>query len=409
MSKVIRELQQEKRNLLAELQELQTRTSSEGRAMTSDENATFDKVNERITEVEKSIRNQQALDERLKEIALENQPQEQPQQRKEVKYDDAFWKYARRGMSRLTPEERNKFAEKRGTNDQITTTDSLGGYLVPEGFGDEIIMTMKHYSGMLQASNIYRTSTGNPVPFPTLDDTANTGALIGEGVADTVSDLTYGVKTLNAYTYTSRVIKWSYELLQDGAFDLAAHTRDVAAERLGRILNTQLTSGTGSSQPNGILTAASAGKVAASTSAITREEIVDLIHSVDRAYRQAGNTALMMHDSTLAAIRKLAFGSSDDRPLYQAGNAQTGEPGTIEGQPFVINNDFDELSDGASSNVIAFGDWSKYYVRIANDMQLVRLDERYADERVVGFFMYLRADGELMDAAAIKLLNLAAS
>jgi len=409
MSKVIRELQQEKRNLLAELQELQTRTSTEGRAMTSDENANFDKVNERITDIEKSIRNQQALDARLKELANDAEPIEQPQQRKEIKYDDAFWKFQRKGMRGLSPEERNKFAEKRGTNDQITTTDSLGGYLVPEGFGDEIIMTMKHYSGMLQASNIYRTSTGNPVPFPTLDDTANTGALIGEGVADTVSDLTYGVKTLNAYTYTSRVIKWSYELLQDGAFDLAAHTRDVAAERLGRILNSQLTSADGSSKPNGVLNAASAGKTAASTSAITREEIVDLIHSVDRAYRQAGNTALMMHDSTLAAIRKLAFGSADDRPLYQAGNAQTGEPGTIEGQPFVINNDFDELSDGASSNVIAFGDWSKYYVRIANDMQLVRLDERYADERVVGFFMYLRADGELMDTAAIKLLTLAES
>ena len=408
MSKVIRELQQEKRNLLAELQELQTRTSSEGRAMTSDENATFDKVNERITEVEKSIRNQQALDERLKEIALENAPQEQPQERK-VDYGNAFWKYQRNGFAGLDAAEQKMVAEKRGTNDQITTTDSLGGYLVPEGFGDQIIMTMKHYSGMLQASNIFRTATGNPVPFPTLDDTANTGALIGEGVADTVSDLTYGVKNLNAYTYTSRVIKWSYELIQDAAFDLEGHTRDVASERLGRILNSQLTSGDGSSKPNGILNAASAGKTAASTSAITREEIVDLIHSVDRAYRQAGNTALMMHDSTLAAIRKLAFGSADDRPLYQAGNAQTGEPGTIEGQPFVINNDFDELSDGASSSVIAFGDWSKYYVRIVNDMQMVRLNERYAEERVIGYFVYLRADGELLDSASIKLLNLAAS
>lgn len=403
---VVRELQQEKRSLLAELQELNTRITGEKRAMSSDEEQTFDTVNAKITEVDAKIRKQQELEARLKDMAANEAPKPEP---KKMTRNEAYWNWARRGMRGISPEAQKLVAEKRGTNDQITTTDSLGGYLVPEGFGDEIITTMKHYSGMLQASNIYRTATGNPVPFPTLDDTSNTGARIGEGAADTVSDLTYGVKNLNAYTYTSRVIKWSYELLQDGAFDLPGHTRDVGAERIGRILNQELTSGTGSSQPNGILTAASTGETAASTSAITRDEIVDLIHSVDRAYRNAGNTALMMHDSTLAAIRKLAFGSADDRPLYQAGNAQLGEPGTIEGQPFVINNDFDELSDGAASNVIAFGDWSKYYVRIANDIQLVRLDERYADERVVGFFMYMRADGELMDAAAIKLLTLAAS
>lgn len=403
---VVRELQQEKRSLLAELQELNTRITSESRAMTSDEEQTFDTVNQKITDVDGKIRKQQELEARLKDMASQEQPKPEP---KKLSRNEAYWNWARRGMRGLSPEAQKLVAEKRGTNDQITTTDSLGGYLVPEGFGDEIITTMKHYSGMLQASNIYRTATGNPVPFPTLDDTSNTGARIGEGVADTVSDLTYGVKNLNAYTYTSRVIKVSYELLQDSAFDMAAHVRDVASERIGRILNQELTTGTGSSQPNGIITAASTGETAAATNAITRDEIVDLIHSVDRAYRNAGNTALMLHDSTLAAIRKLAFGSADDRPLYQAGNAQTGEPGTIEGQPFVINNDFDELSDGAASNVIAFGDWSKYYVRIVNDIQLVRLDERFAEERVVGFFMYLRADSELMDSSSIKLLTLAAS
>jgi len=403
---VVRELQQEKRSLLAELQELNTRITSESRAMTPDEEQTFDTVNQKITDVDGKIRKQQELEARLKDMAAEEPPKPEP---KKISRNDAYWKWARRGMRGLSPQEQKLVAEKRGTNDQITTTDSLGGYLVPEGFGDEIIMTMKHYSGMLQASNLYRTATGNPVPFPTLNDTTNTGARIGEGVADSISDLTYGVKNLNAYTYTSNVIKVSYELLQDSAFDMSAHVRDVASERIGRILNQELTTGTGSSQPNGIITAASTGETAAATGAITRDEIVDLIHSVDRAYRNAGNTALMMHDSTLAEIRKLAFGSADDRPLYQAGNANAGEPGTIEGQPFVINNDFDELSDGAASDVIAFGDWSKYYVRIVNDIQLIRLDERYADERVVGFFMYLRADSELMDTAAIKLLTTAAS
>lgn len=391
--------------MLAELQELQTRTTSEGRAMTSDEDAQFDTVNEKLTELDAKIKRQQQLEERMKEFAADEKPEERDTPEK-ANYRDAFWKLKRKGMGSLSRAER-KVLEQRGTDTQTSTDADHGINLVPEDFGDQIITTMKHYSGILEASNIIRTQGGNPLPFPTLDDTSVKGSRIGEGVADTVNDLTYGTKQLDAYTYTSGVIKWSLELLQDNAFDLPSHTNQVASERLGRILNEEMTTADGSSKPNGVVNAASTGVTASATGAITRDEIVDLIYSVDRAYRP--NAALMMHDSTVAEIRKLAFGSADDRPLYQAGNAQLGEPATIEGFPFVVNNDFAELSDGAASDVIAFGDWSRYYVRIAREMELVRLNERYADERVVAFFMYLRADAELMDTAAIKLLTTAAS
>ncbi len=407
MSKVLRELQQDKRSLLAELQELQTRTTSESRAMTSDEDAQFDKVNDKLTELDGKIARQQKLEERMKEIAGTQAPTpEENSNEPQANYREAFWKYKRKGLGALSREER-KVLESRGTDTQTSTDSNHGINLVPEDFGDQIITSMKHYSGILEASNIIRTQGGNPLPFPTLDDTATKGSRIGEGVSDTVNDLTYGTKQLDAYTYTSGVIKWSYELLQDGAFDLPAHTNQVASERLGRILNEEMSTANGSDKPNGILNAASTGLTATATNAITRDEIVDFIYSVDRAYRPNG--ALMMHDSTVAAIRKLAFGASDDRPLYQAGNAQLGEPATIEGHRFIVNNDFDELTSGVSSNVMAFGDWSRYYVRIARDMQLVRTDERYVDERVVAFFMFLRADSELMDSGAIKLLTTAAS
>lgn len=406
MSKVLRELQQDKRSLLAELQELQTRTTSESRAMTSDEDAQFDKVNDKLTELDGKIARQQKLEERMKEIASQQEPPKLQDDQPTADYREVFWKYKKRGAKALTRAER-KVLETRGTDTQTSTDADHGINLVPEDFGDQIITTMKHYSGILEAANIIRTTGGNPLPFPTLDDTSVKGSRIGEGTADTVNDLTYGAKQLDAYTYTSNVIKWSYELLQDNAFDLASHTNQVASERLGRILNEEMTTSDGSSKPNGILNAASTGLTADATGAITRDEIVDFIYSVDRAYRPNGT--LMMHDSTVAAIRKLSFGSGDDRPLYQAGNAQLGEPATIEGFQYIVNNDFDQLSDGASSNVMAFGDWSRFYVRIARGMELKRLDERYADERVVAFFMFLRADSELMDNSAIKLLTTAAS
>jgi len=116
----------------------------------------------------------------------------------------------------------------------------------------------------------------------------------------------------------------------------------------------------------------------------------------------------MMHDSTLAALKKLTVGSADDRSLFVP-DLQNGTLGFIDGYPIVINNDVAELTSGVSSKVIYFGDWSKYYIRIVQDFELRRLVERFADERCVGFFGFLRADGELIDTLAVKHLALAAS
>lgn len=382
---------------------------SEGRQPNAEEVAKFDELDAKYNELGENIQRYEKLEAEKRNII--EQTDALKAEKKEIDPKLAFRKALRFGVDALTAEERKAAQiEKRGTSDQVTTTDALGGFTVPEFWFDDIVTYMKQYSGMLEAGNIIRTATGGTLNFPYVNEagTPVTGALITEGTADTVSDITFANIQLDAYTYTSRVVKVSYELLNDSAYNLDAYIQTLLADRIGRAVNTALTTGDGSSKPNGIATAAGAGKTAASTSAVTRSEIVDLIHSVDRAYRGGPNVAHMMHDSTLAAIKKLTVGSSDDRPLWQP-SIESGTPGSLEGYPIVVNNDVAELSDGASSEVIFFGDWSKYYIRLVQDFELVRLVERYADERCVGFFGYLRVDGDLIDTTAIKSLTLAAS
>jgi HK97 family phage major capsid protein len=299
-------------------------------------------------------------------------------------------------------------AEKRGTDAQVVGTPSLGGYLVPEFWWNTIIESMKYYGPMMDPSivQIVRTSNGSKWHIPTSDQTSVKGALITESTGDVVSDITFGTKILEAYLYTSRVIKVSYEMLQDNAYDLQGFIARVIAERIGRIANDHLTIGTGSDQPNGIVTASSLGKAAAATNAITRDEILDLIHSVDRAYRYNGQ--FMMNDSTILAIKKLTVGSSDDRPLWQP-SIREGEPDKIEGHAYHINNDMLHLTSGVSSRVMLFGDFSHYVVRVVNNLELKVLNELYAENRHIGYFGYLRLDGDLLDTAAVKHLRLAAS
>lgn len=399
------ELYAEKKDIFAQMTDLNNRAKAEAREFKSDELEQYNKLDARMDSLIAEIDRQTKFEERAKLEAKSDFEQKQPEAKKPQNRTEAFTKMLRFGSNALTRDERVAL-EKRGTSTQITTTDSLGGYVVPEGFGDEIIKSLAHYSGVLEAAKILRTEGGNPLPYPTSDQTAVKGKRIGEGVAQAVLDVTYGVKTLNAYTYTSDIIKWSYALAQDSAFDIGAETNALAAERLGRILNEELTTGTGSSQPNGVVTASSVGKVAAATDAITSSELLDLIYSVDRSYRMNGS--LMLNDSTVKAIRQLEIGSADSRPLWQP-SLRDGEPDTIHGYKYYVNNDMDGLGDGVNSNVVLFGDFDKYIVRMAQDFTLKPLFERYADEMVVAYFMYCRADGELIDTAAIKKLALAAA
>ena len=403
----LQEWRNERGKILKAQEEVLSGARSENRLPTAEENQKYDELEAKYRELGEAIQREERLQAEKSKII--EQSEAIKHERKEVDPKLAFRKFLRFGYNALDAEERKAaFVEKRGTSDQVTTTDGLGGYTVPEFWFDEIVKYMAQYSGMLEAGNIIRTASGGTLNFPYVNETAVTGALITEATADTISDITFANIQLDAYTYTSKVVKVSYELLNDSAYNLDAFIQGLLAERIGRAVNAALTTGDGSSKPNGIATAASAGKTASSTSAITRDEILDLVHSIDRAYRNGNTTAFMMNDSTLAAIKKLTVGTSDDRPLWQPSIA-TGTPGTLEGFPIVVNNDVAELTDGASSEVMFFGDWSKYYIRIVNDFELRRLVERYADERCVGFFGFLRVDGDLIDTTAIKSLTLAAS
>lgn len=294
--------------------------------------------------------------------------------------------------------------ELRGTSTQVTTTTTLGGFLIPEAYSNELEIHRKVFGGMLMAGRTISTNGGAPLPWPSIDDTSNVGAIIAEGVADTVADLTFSSKSLGAYTYTSKVIKIGWELLQDGAFDFNAMVSEIAGERLGRIENLHLTSGDGSGKPAGFLTDAGSGLTAGSATAVTGAELISLLHSVDPAYRNGTKSMFMFNDATLAALKSLTIGASDARPLWKPG-LTVGAPDTIDGKQYVINQDMPAMASGLKA--IAFGDFSKYIIRQVRGTELVVLRERYADERVNGFFAYQRLDGKLINTDAIKYITMA--
>lgn len=287
--------------------------------------------------------------------------------------------------------------EKRGTATQVAGTGSLGGYAVPTVLADRIEEALLYFNPMRQYADVIRTDSGETWNLPGNDDTGTKGELLAEGSAVTVADTTLTNIALGAYTFNSKAVKISWQLLEDSAFDMEDFIGRKLGERIGRILADYTATGTGSSQPEGIANA-STGKTTASATAITSAEILDLIHSVDVAYRQDPSAALVMHDSVWLYVRKLV--DSNGLPLFQENFRSVGEI-RVHGYPVIIHNSM-ASSVATGNKTMVFGALKKFLIRDVKDIRIQRLDELYAANGTVGFLGWFRSDSKIVASGAIK-------
>jgi HK97 family phage major capsid protein len=306
---------------------------------------------------------------------------------------DAFWNLMKKGEKLVTPDE---WAVLRNT--MSVGTSAQGGYTVPTEVSTSVADALKEYGGMRAVAEVFRTAQGNDINFPTSDGTSETGELIGENTTATGADPSFGVVTLKTYKFSSKVVACPFELLQDSSIDMEAFIRSRLVTRLGRITNTYFTTGTGSGQPNGIVTAAASGKVGTTGQTVTviYDDLVDLVHSVDPAYRNLGRCKFMMNDSSLKVIRKLK--DTAGRPIFLPGYDGLGGsfPDTLLGYPIQINQDIAVMAANAKS--ILFGDFTFYKIRDAMDIQMFRFDDSaYIKLGQIGFLAWMRSGGNFVD------------
>jgi HK97 family phage major capsid protein len=393
------QLREKRAALVNEMNHIVAAAQTEGRSLNAEENQKFDAIENDVRALGESAEKIERAEQMKKEIAA---GREARAEQKEITKREAFSKYLRHGLAGLNNEERS-LVEQRGTDPQLTTPASAGGYLVPEDFSYALSVATKFTGEVERLAQVLNTQSGATLPYPKVDDTSIVGAILSEGSADVVSDMTFAALNLGAYTYSSKIVKVSYQLLQDAAFDLDAFLVDALGTRIARGQNAHFTTGDGSSKPTGIITAGSSALTTASATAITADEILTLIHSVDKSYRNSASFALMGADSTAAAIRKLGVGSSNDFPVFIPGMA-AGEPDRVFGVPFYVNNDMAAIASANKPLVAA--DFSKYVVRNAGGVQMLRLNERYADALLVGFIAYKRSDAGAINGSAIKYITM---
>lgn len=378
---------------------LDTKRGTDG-IVSAEDTATYEKMEADVVALGKEIdrlEKQEALDRELSKplnTPLTGKPifqgMESKGGRASAEYQKAFWNAMRtRAGEGLDPMIKNAL--------QIGT-DTEGGYLVPDEFERTLIEALDEENIFRKLANVISTASGDrKIPVVASKGTAS---WIDEEGAIPESDDSFGQVSIGAYKLGT-MIKLSEELLNDSVFNLENYIAREFGRRIGNKEEDAFFTGDGSGKPTGILAAtggAQIGVTAASATAISIDEVLDLFYSLKSPYRN--KAVFVMNDATIKAIRKLKDGQG--QYIWQP-SLQAGTPDTILNRPVYTSSYVPTIA--ASAKSIIFGDFGYYWVADRQGRVFKRLNELYAATGQVGFAATQRVDGKLILPEAIKVLQ----
>ena len=373
----------------------------ENGVLSAEDDAAYTKMEQEITDLGKEIarlERQEALDAEL------NRPVNRPLTGKpggRADADDGEDKTGRASddyRKNFWNAMRSKAPMPAVTNALQVGTDSEGGYLVPDEYERTLVEALEEENIFRQMAKVIKTSSGDrKIPVVASKGTAS---WIDEEGAYPESDDSFGQVSIGAYKLGT-MIKVSEELLNDSVFDLQSYISREFARRIGAKEEEAFFTGDGKGKPLGVLAAtggAETGVTAASATAVTADELMDLYYSLKSPYRK--KSVWVLNDSTIKAIRKLK--DNNGQYLWQPSLA-AGTPDMILGRPIKTSAYMPAMAAGAKT--IAFGDFSYYWIADRQGRSFKRLNELFAATGQVGFLASQRVDGKMILAEAVKVLE----
>lgn len=393
MSEFLKAQVEARQNIWSQAKELLERAESENRSLTAEETESYNKMSAdldtRAALIEK-VKSDSAREERAAKAAEGFNPVATS-----VSTDAERLRALGRGDVRSID-----FG-----HEQRTITGGSTGAPVPTSFYNQVIMLAKTVGPMLETSTILNTAGGEPLQIPSVG-AYSSGTLTAAGSALPASDPTFNsFSTLQSWKY-GFLVQVSRELLEDTGVDLLGFLADQVGIGLGKSINSVLTTGTGTVQPNGIVTAAGSGVTGGTgvAGAFTADNLISLVYSLDTVARRRPGAGFQMNAASIAAVRQLKdnYGRYLFEPAISADKYDL-----LLNYPIYENPDMASAATGAKS--VIFGDLKSFYVRQVGGIRLDRSDDFAFSSDLVTFRATWRGDGALPQTSHVKFFKGAAS
>jgi len=286
------------------------------------------------------------------------------------------------------------------TTNGVLAGSSNASSVVPVDFYDQLISYLIEVSGLLQTGpSVLNTAGGETIQVP-VASAHITGTTVSQGATIPSADPAFSQKTLSSQKFGA-LTQLSRELIDDTAVDLLGYLAMSAGRAIGNAFGTALVN-QGSGISGGVLAGAAASvtgtSVTGTLGAPIYDNLVDLEYSVIAPYRQSRSCYWLAADKTIGALRKIK--DSNGRPIWEP-SAVLGAPDLLLGKPLVSDPFMPQLG-ATGRQVLAFGDFSQYFVRLVGGLRFERSDDFAFGSDLVTFRALLRGDGNWGDATAVK-------
>lgn len=387
------EMKEKQKNLWEEAKNFLNSHTDKNGTLSEEDAATHDKMMKTFDALTENIKRYQYQEEMDIAFSQPTSPPilNNPQNNIEVKTGRSSDEYKKAALNVI----RSKFKQTFNVLQEQVASD--GGYLVPTEWDSRLIDTLNEENIMRKLGTSIQTSGEHEI---TIAATKPAAAWLNEGQPLTFSNATFDQKTLKAYKLAVGV-QVTNELLADSMFNLETYILDQFGKTLSNAEEDKFLNGTGTNQPSGILNDAQIGVTANSATAITSDEIINLVYSLKRPYRK--NASFIVNDSTLAAIRKLK--DTTQNYLWQP-SFSAEEPDRLLGYPIFTSAYMPTIA--AEAKVLIFGDISYYNIGDRGTRTFQQLTEVYAPNFMTGFLMSERVDGVLVLPEAVQVLQMKA-
>ncbi len=322
-------------------------------------------------------------------------PSSAKQEAAHSEYKQAFHNYLRKGM--------DAGLEMFQSKTLSVGSDPDGGYLVTPTLAQQVISIIRESSPIRQLATVENISTD------TLDiiddhDQAAAGWTTETGSVSETTSPQVGKRSIPVFEMYAQP-KATQKLVDDSAIDIENWLATKVADIFSRTEATAFVSGTGASQPRGILTYAAGTswgqieQVNSGTSAtVTADGLIKVFYALHETYMK--NATFLMNRATVQSVRLLK--DTTNQYIWQPGLA-AGSPDTLMGVPVKMATDMPVAASGSLS--VAVGDFKQAYV-VVDRIGIRMLRDPFTAKPFVYFYTTKRVGGDVVNFEAIKLLKL---